>query len=153
MTSASPKTFSPNPAASASNLHEAGFSGVNADKANFLFETIVCGLQETALQISTLTVLLREFPPSGARSRLHSFRHLLIDDAKSMALGLSYGRDIGLSDPVVAKLKALNQDVATAKRRVAPLIGSVSAATERSGASDSRIRGGAWRTTPQASSI
>jgi hypothetical protein len=98
---------------------------VSKEKADYLFETIVCAAHESALQIATIAVLVTDYARSGVPSQLRSFRHLLLDDSKVMLFALSYGEEIGLQGPVVETLKRLYREIATAKPRVASLLNSL----------------------------
>jgi hypothetical protein len=98
---------------------------ISKEKADYLFETIVCGAHESALQIATIAILVTEYSRTGVPSQLRSFRHLLLDDSKVMLFALSYGEEVGLQGSVVETLKRLYREIANAKQRVASLLKSL----------------------------
>jgi PilZ domain len=97
---------------------------ISREKADYLFETIVCAAYESAVQIGAIAILLTDYARTGVPSQLRSFRRLLLDDSKVMLFALSYGQEVGLQTPLVESLKRLYNGTAAAKRRVNPLVDS-----------------------------
>jgi hypothetical protein len=95
---------------------------ISREKADYLFETIVCGAYESAVQVAAIAILLTDYARTGVPSQLRSFRRLLVDDSKVMLFALSYGQEVGLQGPLVETMKRLYREIAASKQRVNPLV-------------------------------
>ena len=78
---------------------------MNANRANgnFLFETVICDLHSTALQVGCIAVVVAACSKSDAGWTLRAWRHGLFDDCEAMRLALRFRDQIGLNTTITAK--------------------------------------------------
>ena len=93
--------------------------------AEFVWETIVCDLHSSALQVAMLTIMLgASARPQGALA-LRSGRHMLHDDCKVMILALHYGEQAGLPPASIRRIDSFYRSVGDAKLKLRPLLQAV----------------------------
>jgi hypothetical protein len=88
---------------------------------DFLFETVICDLHWTALQVGSVAMVAEACSKTDAGWTLRAWRHGLGDDCEVMRLALRFRDDMGLNTAIAAQIAGLYDSVSDAKAGIVGL--------------------------------
>jgi hypothetical protein len=82
---------------------------------DFLFDTVICDLHWTALQVGSIAMVVEACSKTDAGWTLKAWRHGLGDDSEVMRLALRFQDDMGLNATIAAQIASLYDSLSRAK--------------------------------------